>query len=140
MPSHRRTARCTPADAKKRASIAAVAYLEAAEWILQERSDLKAENLSVAAGTAVLAGIAASDAICGRRLGEYHRGDDHRAAIDLLRLAVPDGRQLSMKLQRLLDVKDEAHYGIYFVSTREASEAIKAARMLVGRALSEVQR
>jgi hypothetical protein len=139
MPRQLRTAPCTPADAKKRAAIA-TAYLEAAEWILKERSKLKEESLSVAAGAAVLAGIAASDAICGRRLGKFHRGDDHRVAVDLLRTATPDGKQLSTKLGRLLDVKDEAHYGIYFVSARKASDAVRSAQILVARAQTEVQR
>jgi hypothetical protein len=139
MPRTHRTASCTPAEAKKRSAIA-MAYLEAAESILNERPDLKEENLSVAAGNAVLAGIAASDAICGQRLRKVHHGDDHRGAIDLLRTAVPDGKQLSTKLGRLLDMKDEAHYGIYFVSARKASDAVKAARILVGRAQTEVQR
>lgn len=53
MPRQHRTAPCTPAEARKRAAIA-TAYLGAAEWILKERSDLKEENLSVAAGVAVL--------------------------------------------------------------------------------------
>ncbi len=139
MPRQPRTAPCTPADAKKRAAIAA-AYLEAAEWILKERSKLKEESLSVAAGAAVLAGIAASDAICGRRPGKFHRGDDRRVAMDLLRTATPDGKQLSTRLGRLLDVKDEAHYGIYFVSARKASDAVRSAQVLVARAQTEVQR
>lgn len=137
-PPHR-TASCSPTDAKKRAAIAA-AYLEAAEYILKERSELKEENLSVAAGNAVLAGIAASDAICGQRLRKVHRGDDHRGAMELLRSAVPDGKQLSTKLGGLLDAKDEAHYGIFFVSARKASDAVRAARILVERARTEVER
>ena len=139
MPRTHRTVSCTPDAAKKRAAIA-MAYLEAADCILKERSGLKEENLSVAAGNAVLAGIAASDAICGKRLRKVHRGDDHRGAADLLRSAVPDGKQLATKLGRLLDVKDEAHYGIYFVSARKASDAVRAARTLVRRAQTEVER
>lgn len=117
-----------------------MAYFQAAELILDERAAVKQENLSVAAGNAVLAGIAASDAICGQRLRKVHRGDDHRGAIDLLRSAVPDGQKLSTKLGRLLDVKDEAHYGIIFVSARKASDAVRAAAALVERAQTEVQR
>lgn len=139
MPRMHRTASCTPAEAKRRAAIAS-AYLEAAECILKERSGVKEENLSVAAGNAVLAGIAASDAICAKRLRKVHRGDDHRGAIDLLRTAVPDAKLLATKLGRLLDVKDEAHYGIFFVSARKASEAVRSARTLVGRARIEVER
>lgn len=70
---------------------------------------------------------------CGKRLRKVHRGDDHRGAGDLLRTAVPDGKKLATKLGRLLDLKDEAHYGIFFVSARKASDAVRAARTLVGR-------
>ena len=51
MPRTHRTASCTPDAAKKRAAIA-MAYLEAAHCILEERSELKEEHLSVAAGNA----------------------------------------------------------------------------------------
>jgi hypothetical protein len=139
MPRTPRTASSTPDDAKKRAAIAA-AYLAAAEGILREPPDVSDENLSVAAGNAVLAGIAASDAICGRRLGLIHRGQEHAGAIDLLKTAVPDGKELSMKLSRLLDLKNEAHYGIWFVSTAKATAAIRTARTLVERAREEVER
>ena len=53
----------------------AQAYLEVAGNVLREPS--RDEYLNVAAGLAVLAGIAASDAICGTPLGRIHRGDDH---------------------------------------------------------------
>ena len=62
----------------------------------------------VAAGIAVLAGIAAADAICGVRLREIHRGDDHRAAATLLSRATPDGAKLAATFKRLIDVKDAA--------------------------------
>ena len=130
---------CSPQQARQRAAIAR-AYLESSELINAERAELKDEYRSVAAGLAVLAGIAASDAICGRRLGKIHRGEDHRGATDLLRAAVPDGKGLAMKLARLLDMKDEVHYGIYFVSGRKAADAIRAARVLVDRAKTEVER
>lgn len=54
----------------------------------------RVEMPGVAAGLAVLAGIAAADAVCAARLGRIHRGDDHRGAADLLRQAVPDGKTL----------------------------------------------
>jgi len=107
---------------------------------MAERATLKEEHLSVAAGAAVLAGIAASDAICGRRLGKIHRGESHRDAVVLLQSATPDGKALSAQLGRLLDIKDEAHYGIYFVSARKASAAVTAARRLVQRAQTEIER
>jgi hypothetical protein len=98
------------------------------------------EYLNVAAGLAVLAGIAASDSICCARLRSRHRGDDHRGAADLLRTATPDGANLARVLLRLLDLKDEAHYGVMVVAARKANDAIWWARTLVDRAGQEAER
>lgn len=61
------------------------------------------------AGNAVLAAIAASDAICCLRLGRFHSGD-HRAAARLLGLVRPDGPELAKQLARVLAVKDQVDY------------------------------
>ncbi len=95
---------------------------------------------NVTAGLAVLAGIAASDAICCVRLGHYHRGEDHRGATDLLRTASPDGRELGTRLQRLLGLKDSAHYGVTLITAANASNAVHWARHLVERAQEELER
>lgn len=42
----------------------------------------------VAGSNAILAGIAAADAICGLVLGERSAGDDHTQAINLLKRAI----------------------------------------------------
>jgi len=114
------------------------AYLESAGQVLEERG--RDEYLNVVSGVAVLAGIAASDAICGIRLGCLHRGDDHRGAADLLRTATPDGAKLATMLGRLLSLKDAAHYGVPVVSARKASDARKWAAQLVERAEEEIER
>jgi hypothetical protein len=114
------------------------AYLEVATTVLAEQC--RDEFLNVAAGLAVLAGIAASDAICCARLHRRHRGDDHRRAADLLKTAVPDGSKPSASFTRLLDVKDEAHYGVVVVSSRKARHAVGWAASLVARAADEVER
>jgi hypothetical protein len=116
----------------------AEAYLETAELVLGESS--RQEFSNVAAGLAVLAGIAASDAICCARLGRHHRGDDHRGAAGLLEQAVPDGSKLATSLGRLLDVKDSAHYGVSLMETRAADNATRWARRLAERAREEVER
>ena len=131
-----RTAPCSITEARVRLR-AANAYLESADLVHDEE---RAEFLSVATGLAVLAGIAASDSICCARLHRRHRGDDHRGAAELLAQATPDGTALSNKLLRLLDVKDEAHYGVILVSARKARDAFKWASQLVKRAGEEVQR
>lgn len=100
----------------------------------------RTEFANVAAGLAVLGGIAASDAVCCVRLGKRHRGEDHRGAAVLLEAAVPDGRKLAATFIRLLDVKDAAHYGPNLVEQRAATQAIRWARRLVERAAEEVER
>jgi hypothetical protein len=132
-----RTAACGSADARSRFRTAQ-AYLEVAELVLDEPD--RDAYLNVSAGLAVLSGIAASDAICCRLLGRRHRGDDHRGAAELLKQATPDGSQLASTLLRLLDLKDEAHYGVMVVAARKATDAAKWARRLVERAQQEIER
>jgi hypothetical protein len=98
------------------------------------------EFANVSAGLAVLAGIAASDAICCARLKPRHRGDDHRSAAVLLAEATPNGKALAQTLTRLLDVKDAAHYGVNLVNRRRAKDAVKWAGRLVEAARTEVER
>jgi hypothetical protein len=125
------------AEARVRVRSAA-AYLEVAELVLDEHD--RDEFLNVAAGLAVLAGIAASDAICARRLGEFHRGDDHAAAAKLLRTATPDGARLDATFRRLIAVKAAAHYGVLVVAASKARDTVKWAKLLVDRAQQEVER
>jgi len=132
-----RTRAATAEDGRIRLQVAS-AYLEVAELVLDDRD--RAEMPGVAAGLAVLAGIAASDAICARRLARIHRGDSHRAAADLLVTATPDGRKLSSTFLRLMDMKDEAHYGLTIVSTQRARSAVRWATQLVSRAQEELER
>lgn len=136
LPASSRTAACTAADARARLQTARP-YLEVAELVLGEKE--RDEYLNVAAGLAVLAGIAASDSSCAR-LRSRHRGDDHRGAADLLRTATPDGASLSRTLLRLLDLKDEAHYGVMVVAARRARDAVRWAATLVDRAGQETER
>ena len=114
------------------------AYLQVAELVLEEPD--RAEMPGVSAGLAVLAGIAASDSLCATRLGQIHRGEDHRAAAGLLEEAVPDGKRLAATLLRLLDLKDEAHYGVLTIPLQRARNAVKWARTLIDRARDELER
>ena len=84
--------------------------------------------------------IDAYGAICGLRLGRLHRGDDHHGAVDLLRSAVPDGQKLAAQLQRLLSLKDAAHYGIVVISARNTADAKRWATQIVERATEESER
>lgn len=103
------TARERPGDRALATARTAVAreYLLLAELVAAEDRQF-AHN--AAAGKAVLAAVAASDAICCLRLGRYHAGEDHRAATKLLGQVRPNGPELANQLARVLAVKDQVHY------------------------------
>lgn len=79
----------------------------------------------------VHAGIAASDVICGARLGQISRGEDHKSAVTLL-ARVDQG--LSTHLGKLLALKDRAAYQPSHVSDANARRAGRASRALLGAA------
>jgi hypothetical protein len=137
MPRSARTVPCNSSEARTRLRTAQ-AYLDVAASVLEERG--RDEYLNVAVGLAILAGIAASDAICGIRLGRLYRGDDHHGAEDLLLTATPDGQKLAATLRRLLGLKDAAHYGVLVVAPRRAYDARRWAALLVERAAEEAER
>jgi hypothetical protein len=115
----------------------AEAYLIAAELATAEAGGAWG---TVAAGNAVLAGIAASDAICCLRIGERSRGEHHQEALGLLARATPDGSQLAQALERLLGIKDQSHYGVELVSSTRARSAVRQASRLLARAKQELER
>jgi hypothetical protein len=132
-----RTASCTKDDARSRLR-RAESFLVGADLVLGERVDTPDEddaiNLSgVAAALAVLAGIAAVDAACCQRLGIRSRGQDHAQAVALVKQVVPGGDDLAKDLDRLLGLKDNAHYGILGVPESDARKAVTWARRLVER-------
>ena len=73
----------------------------------EDLHDLDADGNSIVS-LYILAGIAASDAICGARLGEYAQGENHADALAVLKRADPT---LVASLQRLLSRKTEWAYG-----------------------------
>jgi hypothetical protein len=127
---------CGAAEARVRVT-AANAYLETARLVASETGP---GFSSVTAGLAVLAGIAASDAICCLRLGQRSRGHDHTEATALLRQATPDGDELAIRLERLLGLKDTSQYGVSLVSAADATTSVRWATRLVERAQEEVER
>ena len=118
---------CGPAEAARKARLAR-AYLDQAEQAATSDSD---EGRTVAAGNAVLAAIAASDALTCLRLGRHSRGQDHHEATALLRTIRPDGTALAKALHTALGVKDAAHYGSVFVSAAALKSTLRAAGRLV---------
>jgi hypothetical protein len=136
MPRRSRRTPATIGDARNRFT-AAEAYLTVAELVLDDDS---AGMPGVAAALAVLAGIAASDAICARNLREIHRGEDHREAAGMLETATPEGRELARTFRKLIDLKDEAHYGLTVLSRPRARNAVRWGTVLVDEARRQVQR
>ena len=103
----------------------------------------------VAAALAVLAAIAASDALCCALLGDRSRGQDHREAADLLaQVRFGEGNaeaqskranELAAALAGALDVKVESHYGTKALGVDQVRRGMRAANRLVS-AASEVTR
>jgi hypothetical protein len=116
---------CDLGEARTRAAVAR-RYLEVAE--LSASEDDAAAWRNVATGNAVLAGIAASDALCCARLGRRSRDADHRAAVDLL---TGVDQRLAHDLDRLLQIKDIAHYGAGLISEAKVRASLRAAQHLV---------
>jgi hypothetical protein len=123
-----RTQQCGRQQARVRLA-QAKAFLEVAQLIDGEEDDLA--HPGVAASLAVLAGIAAADAACCVALGERSRGKDHRQAVELVRKIAGDGVAMARALDRLLDVKDGAHYGMVYVGWQKAKAAVAQAQALV---------
>lgn len=87
---------------------------------------------------AVLARIAASDAACCAALGERSRGRDHRHASTLLRRVGRDGPATSWTLSRLLEIRDDAQYGVENLTGTKATAAMRQARALIDAAAAIV--
>jgi hypothetical protein len=130
-----RTQKCTPEQARVRLRQAEAA-LEVADLILDEQ-DLAMPGM--AAALAVISGIAASDAACCARLGKRSRGVAHILAADVLETVSPGGREMAKDLRRLVNRKDDAHYGLAFVSRTDAERMVRWARRLLGLAAKAVE-
>lgn len=119
---------CTPAQARTRRQQAR-AFLDVADLVLTEPATQTEPH--VAAALAVLAAIAATDAICGLSLGCYSRGQDHDSAADLLDTVDLADTKLPAKLRKVLAGKDLAHYSPRLVAKREAQAMVRNAAALV---------
>ena len=122
----------SPADAR--------AYLvKASAWLEAAEENLRARRWDVAAGSAVTAGVNASDAITGSLLGQ-RAGGEHSEALDLLTRAGEDGRTAARQLSQLLAFKAPAQYDPAPLSEKDAVKAVELGRRLVERATQLVAR
>lgn len=85
-------------------------------------------------GCAVLAGIAAADAVCCRRLGLRSREQDHRAAVALIKRVMPEGVDLAKDLEAIIAEKDVMQYGIALVTPDRHLRLLRASARLVAAA------
>lgn len=123
-----RTQACSASDAEARQAHAEK-FLEVAELVATETA---IDPLSsVSAALAVLAGIAAADAACCKALGQRSRSQDHHDAEALVSQIIPGGKAAAQSLERLLNVKDTAHYGLINVSGQELRGSLRRAKALV---------
>lgn len=114
-------------------------FIEAADAVLLLADGVDdVATPSVAASLAVLAGIAASDAACCARLQSRPRGQNHVDAVPILATVVPHGIEMSKDLARLLQRKDDAHYGLSLVSEGDATKMVGWAKRLTARAQNVV--
>lgn len=80
------------------------------------------------AGNAILAGIAAADAICCIRLGERSTSSDHSDAVLLLAKV---NSELAQKLSTLIGSKPTSHYGENFIGIETLKSCLRAMDQLV---------
>ena len=91
---------------------------------------------SASVSNAVLAGIAASDAICCLALGERAAGEDHNDAVSLLQSAPRVGPDAASYLVVLLGIKNKAQYLATDPNMSEAKRSIRSMRSLLDIAAS----
>jgi hypothetical protein len=120
------TRAATRAEAHGRRRVAEK-YLEVAGIVATEGGTA----INVTVGIAVLAGIAAGDAICITATGERYSGQDHAAAAELLARV---DKALGDELRDLVDLKPASHYGESLLSVRSRTRALRAADALVAAA------
>jgi hypothetical protein len=107
-------------------------YLVKAEEFLAVAEDcLSASRYVAATGNAVHAAINVADAVSGIRTRQRAAASDHGAAVDLLRLAGGDGKEVAKQLSRLLPLKTEAEYDPDQVPRPTATKAVESAQRAV---------
>lgn len=121
-----RVVACTPSDCRERRDQAR-AFLDVANLVLTEDR----REAHAAAALAVLAGIAAADAICGLTLRKWSRGQDHAQAVELLGEVALRDTTLPAKLKRLLADEDAAHYSPSLISVEKAKTMVRHATALL---------
>jgi hypothetical protein len=127
-----RTSACDQTHARVRLAQAAK-FLEVADLVTGVADEAE-EYRSVAASLCVLSAIASADAACCVALGKRSRSADHHDAERLLEQVASHGPKAALDLRRLLNLKDQAQYGVIHVSNRELQGALRRAHELLAMA------
>ncbi|TXR56305.1 hypothetical protein [Quadrisphaera setariae] len=116
----------TAGEVRARAEVAR-SFFEVAQLIAEEEPESYA---SVAGSLCVLAGIAASDAICGHVLGKRPRGQDHGQAAEVLG-TIRGAGDSTRALKRLLEEKDTAQYGTSYLSRDKVRQMLRRVTVML---------
>lgn len=119
-----RTRPCTRADAKRRAQ-EATEFLAAVDVLADGDRQFTGD---VVVSNAVLAAIAAADALCGVHLGVMSASENHADASTLLG---KHDRKLGIDLGRVLALKSGAQYGTKSATVEEVKMSRRVAARLV---------
>jgi hypothetical protein len=120
----------TPVTAQNAAPGDARAYLgKAIEFLEAAETALAIQHFSAAVGNACHAGISAADAISAARLGKVWK-DGHSGAVDHVKQAGAEGKQVATQLRRLLKLKARAEYDPKPSSEAHATSAVTAAQRI----------
>lgn len=111
---------CAASDAAARLTDAR-SFLDAALLFVEDSTDVAGSN-------AVLAGIAAADAVCCALLGRRSASGDHAAAVELLAQA---DSEAANRLRRLLRIRTKAQYSERNLTAGEVKTALRQAEVLV---------
>lgn len=124
MPRQTRTRPVSPAQAR--------AYvIKAEEYLSAAVAELDAGRTIASTSLAIHAGINASDAVTGLRVGQRAAGQDHDEVLVLLRSAGPDGQAIARDLMRLLPMKTKAEYEPDDIPRSDTVKAVDRARRIV---------
>ena len=134
-----RTGTCDRNDAVVRLRHAD-SFLMVADLVLDQPDDPNLALTSVAASLTVLAGIAAADAATCVALGRRSRSQSHVDAVSLVKTITPGGEAMAKDLDRLIDLKDDAQYGMILISHDRAKSSVTWARRIVDAAHVVVSR
>ncbi len=104
---------------------------KAEEYLSAAAAELNAGRTIASTSLAIHAGINASDAVTGVRLGRRAAGQDHDEVLVLLRTAGPDGQAVAKDLMRLLPMKTKAEYEPDDIPRSDAVKAVDRAHRIV---------